>query len=78
LIPIDLIHDFFPEDPVAISEQITGRGIPGKGFPELLSGPLCGGMSGHGKVKNPAAVVCQHQKDIQHLESDRRHRKEVD
>ena len=63
----DLIEDFFPEDPVAISEQIAGRRVPGKGFAELLSGPLCGGMSGHGKVKNPAAVVIQHQKDIQHL-----------
>jgi hypothetical protein len=35
-------------------------------------------VSGYGKVENPAAVVSQHQKDIQHLESDGRHRKEVD
>src|SRR5688572_25721865 len=34
-------------------------------------------MSGHGKVKNPAAVVSQYQKHIQHLESDGRHRKEI-
>ena len=44
----------------------------------MLSGPRCGGMSGNGKVKNPAAVVSQHQKHVQHLESDRSHRKEVD
>lgn len=28
-----------------------------------------GGLSGHGKVKKPAVVVCAHSKDIQHLES---------
>lgn len=25
----DLIHHMFPEDPVAIPEQIAGRGVPG-------------------------------------------------
>ena len=35
-------------------------------------------MSGHGKMENPAAVVCQHHKPIEPLESDGRHRKEVD
>jgi hypothetical protein len=73
----NLTHDIFPEDPVAIARQIAGPGVPGKGFSALLSGPLRSGMSGHGKVENPAAVVCQHKKYTQHLESDRRHRKEV-
>jgi hypothetical protein len=31
-----LIHDIFPEDPVAIAQQIAGRGVPGKGFRERL------------------------------------------
>ncbi len=74
----DLIHENFPEDPVAIAQQIAERGVPEKGFPELLRGPLCGGMGGHGEVENPAAVVCKRQKHIQDLESDGRHRKEVD
>jgi hypothetical protein len=74
----DLIHEIFPEDPVTIAQQIAGRGVPGKGFPELLRGPLRSGMSGHGKVENAAAVVCQHQKHIEHLESDHRHRREGD
>lgn len=56
----DLVHEIFPEDPVAIAQQIAGRGVPGKGFPELLRGPLRSGTSGHGKVENPAAVACQH------------------
>ena len=72
-----LIHEIFPEDPVAISQQIAGRGVPRKGFAELLRGPLRSGMSGYGKVENPAAVVRQHQKHIQDLESNGRHRKEV-
>jgi hypothetical protein len=76
LIPI--AHEFSLEDPAAIAEQIAGCRVPGKGFPKVLRGPLGGGRSGHGKVKNPAAVVCQHQKDIQHRESDHRHCKEVD
>ena len=74
----NLIHEIFPEDPVAITQQVAGRGVPGKGFAELLRGPLRRGISGDGKVENPAAVVSQHQKHIQDLESDGRHRKEVD
>ena len=74
----DWIHDIFPEDPVAIAQQMTGCCIPRKGFPELLRGPLRGGMSGDSKVEDPASVVSQHQKHIQDLESDGRHRKEVD
>src|SRR3954454_21176921 len=35
-------------------------------------------MRGHGKVENPSAIVCQHQKYIQDLKPDRRHGKEVD
>lgn len=74
----DLIHEIFSEDPVAIAQQVARRSVPGKGLPELLIGLLCGVMSGQGKVQNPASVVSQHQKCIQHLESDARHRKEID
>jgi hypothetical protein len=56
----DLIHDSFPEDPVATATQTAGRGAPGKGFPELFCGPLRGGMPGHGEVKNLAAVLSEH------------------
>src|SRR4029077_20204117 len=36
------------------------------------------GMRGDIKVDHAAPVMCQHQKHVQYLESDRRHRKEVD
>jgi hypothetical protein len=35
---LNLVHDFLPEDPVPIAEQIAGCGVPGKDFAELLRG----------------------------------------
>jgi hypothetical protein len=35
-------------------------------------------MSGHSKVQNPPAVMRQHQKHVQDLKSDGRHREEID
>ena len=33
----DLIHKSFPEDPVAMTQQIAGRGVSGKGFPSCCA-----------------------------------------
>ncbi len=52
----DLVHEFFPEDLVAIAQQIAGCSVPGKGFSALLRCLLRGGKSSHGKVENPAAA----------------------
>src|SRR5260370_29091881 len=74
---VDLMREVMPKDPIAIPQQIARRGVPGKGFPQLLYSPFRCWTSGHGEVENPPAVVCQHQKHIQDLKPDRRHREEI-
>ena len=59
-------------------QQIAGRGVPGTCFPDMLRGPLRSGMSGHGKVENPAAGRGPAPERHKAPGSDRRHRKEVD
>src|SRR5215471_3756075 len=75
---LHLLHEVRPEDPIAIAQQIARRGLPRKGLPQLLSSPFCSRMSGDAKMQNAPTVMGQHQEDIQDLEPDRRHRKEVD
>src|SRR5947209_10238806 len=74
---LDLVDKFFPEDPITISQQVLRRAVPGKGLPELLDAPFRCRMRGDGKVENPSTIVCQHQKHIQDLKPDGRHRKKV-
>src|SRR3954451_22953978 len=40
-----LIDEVLPEDSITIAQQILGRAVPGKGFPQLLGCPLRGRMS---------------------------------
>ena len=37
---LDLIDKFFPEDSIAVSQQIAWRGVPGKSLPKLLDTPF--------------------------------------
>src|ERR1700756_1122599 len=55
---LDLMNEVPPKDPVAIPQQVAGRGVPRKGLPELLDAPFRCRMRGHGKVENPPPVVC--------------------
>lgn len=57
----DLMDEILSKDPIAIAQQIAGRGIPGESLSELLDSPFRYGMRGHGKVENSAPVVCQRQ-----------------
>src|SRR3954451_22599274 len=42
---LHLIDEVLPEDSITIAQQILGRAVPGKGFPQLLGCPLRGRMS---------------------------------
>src|SRR5215510_2813920 len=57
--------------------RYCGTWSEGKSFPQLLGSPFGGGMSGDVEVDDAAPVVSQHQKYVQHPETDRRHGKEV-
>ena len=72
----DLIHEVATEDTVPVPQQIARCRFSRKGFAELLSGPCSRGVSGHAEMKNPAAVMRQHEEHVQDLEADRRTVKE--
>jgi hypothetical protein len=67
-----------PENPISVAQQITRRALPWKRFAELVSSPFDSRMRRHGEVNDAPTLVRQHQKHVQDLESDRRHREEVD
>ena len=66
------------EDNIAVAQQVARRLVKGKGFSQLLSGPLRGGVGSHIAVDNATPVMGQHQKHIENLETKGRHGKEVD
>ncbi len=72
-----LFREVSAEDAVAISKQVTWRAIPRKRFTQLVSSPFGSGMSSDVEVDDTAPIMSQHQKYIQHLETDRWHREEV-
>ena len=73
-----LLHKLLAEDPIAIAEEIAGRRVPGKRFPELVRGPCGGRMGGDREMQNAPPVVCQHQEYIENLKAESRHREKVD
>src|SRR6516225_7798809 len=52
--------------------------MPRKRLPQLVGCPFRRGVSGHGEMQDPAAVVSQHQEYVQHLKPNGWHREEVD
>jgi hypothetical protein len=74
----DLLHKLLTKDTVAVSQEESWRGVPWKRLPELLNRPLGCGMRRHADVHDPPPLVCEHEKDIQHLKSNRGDGKEVD
>ena len=75
--PYDLVHEFFSEDAIPITQQIPGRVSPGKGFPQLLSRPLRSRVHRYGEVYDSPALMRQDEKHIKNLKPNRRHREEV-
>ena len=58
-------------DSVAIAQQVAWRTIPGEGLEQLPGRPFCGGMRGYAKVKEPAAIMRQNQKNEEKTERRR-------
>ena len=69
---LDLMNEVLPKDPIAIPQQIAWCSVPWKGLPKLLYTPFRCGMSGHGKMEYPPAVMRQPQKHVQDLKLDGR------
>src|SRR5712691_8568527 len=72
-----LLSEGVAENLIAIAEQIARDFIERKCLAQLLCRPFRRGMRGDIKVDHAAPVMRQHQKHVQHLESDRRYGKEV-
>ena len=73
-----LSSEFIAEDSIAVAQQVARQLVKGKGFPQLLSRPLCGRVGGHIEVKNTAPVMGQYQKHVKDMEPDGGHGEEVD
>ena len=65
-------------DGVPIPQQIAWRRVFRKRFDDLPRRPIRGWMLGHIKMDNPSSLMCQHNKDKQDSELQRRYREEVD
>jgi hypothetical protein len=59
-----LFYEFGTKNPIPISQEIARRAVPGKGFSQLVSGPLGRGMGRDAEVEDAPAVVSEHQKNI--------------
>src|SRR4051794_36092546 len=70
---LDLLHKLLAEDPVPVAQQIAGCGLPGKGFPQLVRGPLGGRMSRDRKMQDATSMMRQHEKYVEDLKADRGH-----
>jgi hypothetical protein len=73
-----LSSECIAEDGIAVAQQITRELVKGEGFPQLLSRPLRGRVSGHIEVKNTTTVMGQYEKHVKDLESDGGHGEEID
>jgi hypothetical protein len=65
-------------DPVSVSQQESGRRVPGERVADLLRGPRGRRMFRDIDMHDPTAVVTQDEEDEQHPEGGRRHGEEVD
>src|SRR5664279_3360444 len=73
-----LFSEVLAEDSIAVAQQVARQLVKGKGLPQLLSRPLCGGVGGHIEVQNATPVMGQYQKHVKHLETYGGHSEEVD
>jgi len=48
-----------PERTVAVTDQMTRRFAPGKGFGQLACDPFCGRIGGHGDPRQPPSGVVE-------------------
>jgi hypothetical protein len=59
---------------VAVTEEISRGGVPGKRVHDLLCSPLRTGRLGHVEMDDPSPCVSQNDEDEQHVERHRGHR----
>src|SRR5271167_1703574 len=59
-----------------VNEESVGF-LTGDDLPELLQGPLCGGMSGDVEVSDPASAHFHDHEDVQHPKSGRHGDEEI-
>jgi len=64
-----LFAELIAEDSIAVAQQVTRQLVKGKGLPQLLSRPLCGGVGDHIEVENATPVMGQYQKHVKYLET---------
>jgi hypothetical protein len=77
-IGFDLSGEIASENAIAVSEAVTWNLIKREGLPQLLAGPLGGGMSGDIEVDDPPAVVREHHEHIENLEAECGNREKID
>jgi hypothetical protein len=58
------VREIGTEDPIAVPQQMPRHAVPRKRLPKLLRRPFRRGVSRDAEVKDPAALVRQHQKNI--------------
>src|ERR1700757_768672 len=63
--------------PVAISDEIIWRFVPGKGISDLAGDPLRRGIGRHAERYQAATLVPENDQNEEQLEADRRHDQEV-
>jgi len=51
-----LFSELVAEDSIAVAQQVTRDMVEGKGLPQLLSRPLCGGVGSHIEAMPPAGT----------------------
>jgi hypothetical protein len=73
-----LFSEVIAKDRIAVAQQVARELVKGKGLPQLLSRPLRGRVGGDIEVQDATPVMSQHQKHVKDLETDGRHREEVD
>jgi hypothetical protein len=72
-----VFSEVIAKNSVTVAEQEARELVKGKCFSQLLCGALRGRISGHIEVQDATSVMGQHQKHVEYLEADRRHREEV-
>ncbi len=58
---------------IAITQQIAGRGVKGKGFDDLLCRPLSGRVSSDVEVDDLASLMSKHEDHIEDSKGQRGH-----
>ena len=61
---------------VAVTGQVTRELVKGECFPQLLSRPRSGRMSGHIEVDDTTSIMGQNQKHVKDLETKSGHGKD--